>query len=134
MSEVKIDLEVLESTIAVYRDSIEEINAAIRQADQAMVTLRSSDWLDGMENNIKDMKSGLEQCAEAVKKINDAVDDSPNNWEGAAQTAYMEQYNTLRSAMTKDVPDAVEGMIDFLENFLNDMIERDRDAASSLRG
>ena len=90
--------------------------------------------LDGLEQNIKDMKSGLEQFAEAVKKINDAVDDSPNNWEGAAQTAYMEQYNNLRSAMTKDVPDAVDGMINFLEKFLNDMIERDRDAASSLRG
>lgn len=90
--------------------------------------------LDGLEQNIKDMKSGLEQFIEAVGIINNAVDDSPNNWEGATQTAYMEQYNNLRSAMTKDVPDAVDGMINFLEKFLNDMIERDRDAASSLRG
>lgn len=44
MSEVKIDLEVLESTITVYRDSIEEIRAAIRHADEAMETLRSSGW------------------------------------------------------------------------------------------
>lgn len=44
MSEVKIDLEVLEATIAVYRDSIEEIRAAIRRADEAMERLRSSDW------------------------------------------------------------------------------------------
>ena len=44
MSEVKIDLEVLEFTIAVYRDSIEEIKAAIRHADEAMETLRFSDW------------------------------------------------------------------------------------------
>lgn len=88
----------------------------------------------GLEQNIEDMKRGLEQFVEAVNKINKAVDDSPNNWKGATQTAYMEQYNNLRSAMTKDVPDAVEGMINFLEKFLNDMIERDRDAANSLRG
>lgn len=44
MSEVKIDLEVLESTITVYRDSIEEIKAAIRHADEAMEALRTSDW------------------------------------------------------------------------------------------
>lgn len=88
----------------------------------------------GLTENIKDMKRGLEQFIEAVGIINNAVDDSPNNWEGATQTAYMEQYNNLRSAMTKDVPDAVDGMINFLEKFLNDMIERDRDAASSLRG
>ena len=88
----------------------------------------------GLTENIKDMKRGLEQFIEAVGIINNAVDDSPNNWEGATQTAYMEQYNNLRSAMTKDVPDAVDGMINFLEKFLNDMIERDRDAANSLRG
>lgn len=44
MSEVKIDLEVLESTITVYQDSIEKFRAAIRHADEAMETLRSSDW------------------------------------------------------------------------------------------
>ena len=88
----------------------------------------------GLTENIKDMKRGLEQFIEAVEIINNAVDDSPNNWEGATQTAYMEQYNNLRSAMTKDVPDAVDGMINFLEKFLSDMIERDRDAANSLRG
>ena len=90
-------------------------------------------WAE-LEQNIEDMKSGLEQFVEAVNKINKAVDDSPNNWKGATQTAYMEQYNDLRTAMTKDVPDAVEGMITFLENFMKDIESRDRDAASSLRG
>lgn len=87
-----------------------------------------------LKQNVKDMQSGLEQFVEAVNKINKAVDDSPNNWKGATQTAYMEQYNDLRTAMTKDVPDAVEGMITFLENFMKDIESRDRDAASSLRG
>lgn len=90
-------------------------------------------WAE-LKQNIEDMKRGLEQFVEAVNKINKAVDDSPNNWEGATQTAYMEQYNDLRTAMTKDVPDAVNGMITFLENFMKDIESRDRDAASSLRG
>lgn len=88
----------------------------------------------GLEQNIKDMKSGLEQFVEAVNKINEAVDDSPNNWEGATQTAYMEQYNELKPKLTKDVPDAVNGMITFLENFMKNMKSCDEDAAHSIRG
>lgn len=88
----------------------------------------------GLEQNIKDMKSGLEQFVEAVNKINEAVDDSPNNWEGATQTAYMEQYNELKPKLTKDVPDAVNGMITFLENFMKNMKSCDEDTAHSIRG
>lgn len=90
--------------------------------------------IGGLEKNISSMRTGLNQFKEAVATISKAVDDSPHNWKGATQTAYMDQYNDLRSVLTKDVPDAVDGMINFLEKFLNDMVERDRDAASSLRG
>ena len=88
----------------------------------------------GLEQNNEDMKRGLEQFVEAVDKINKAVDDSPNNWKGATQTAYMEQYNELKPKLRKDVPDAVNGMITFLENFMKNMKSCDEDAANSIRG
>ena len=87
-----------------------------------------------LEENIKKMREGIDQLKEVVGKINSEADDVLNHWKGAAQVAYMEQYNQLGSAMTTDVPDAVDGMITFLENFVKDMESRDRDAASSLRG
>lgn len=90
--------------------------------------------IPAVEENIRKMREGIDQLKEVVGNINGEADDVLNHWKGAAQEAYMDQYNQLRSAMTTDVPDAVEGMIDFLEKFLNDMIELDRNAASSLRG
>lgn len=90
--------------------------------------------IPALEENIRKMREGIDQLKEVVGKINSEADDVLNHWKGAAQVAYMEQYNQLRSAMTTDVPDAVDGMITFLENFVKDMESRDRDAASSLRG
>ena len=90
--------------------------------------------IPALEENIRKMREGIDQLKEVVGKINSEADDVLNHWKGDTQGAYMDQYNQLRSAMTTDVPDAVTGMIDFLEKFLNDMIELDRNAASSLRG
>lgn len=45
----------------------------------------------------------------------------------------MERYNELRTALTKDVPESVQGMIDFMQTFLNNMMEGDESGASGLR-
>jgi len=88
---------------------------------------------EGLESDIKTMRTGLEAFAEAVRTINSGVDAAPEHWQGATQTAYMERYNELRTALTKDVPESVQGMIDFMENFLNSMMEGDASGASGLR-
>lgn len=87
-----------------------------------------------LEGNIKKMREELNQFREVVGNINKEADDVFTHWKGAAQTAYMEKYDKLRSIMEKDTPNAVDDMITFLENFVKDMESRDRDAASSLRG
>jgi uncharacterized protein YukE len=87
----------------------------------------------GLEADIKKMKDGLEAFEEAVKIINAGVDAAPNDWKGATQTAYMDRYNELRTALTKDVPESVQGMIEFMEKFLSNMMEGDESGASGLR-
>ena len=87
----------------------------------------------GLESDIKKMKDGLEAFNNAVTTINAGVDAAPEDWKGATQTAYMERYNELRTALTKDVPESVQGMIDFMQTFLNNMMEGDESGASGLR-
>ncbi len=87
----------------------------------------------GLESDIKKMKDGLEAFNNAVTTINAGVDAAPEDWKGATQTAYMERYNELRTALTKDVPESVQGMIDFMQTFLNNMMESDESGASGLR-
>ena len=87
----------------------------------------------GLEDDIKKMHDGLEAFNEAVKVINAGVDAAPEHWKGATQTAYMDRYNELRTALTKDVPESVQGMIDFMQTFLNNMMEGDESGASGLR-
>jgi len=87
----------------------------------------------GLEEDIKKMRDGLEAFNDAVKVINAGVDAAPEDWKGATQTAYMDRYNELRTALTKDVPESVQGMIDFMESFLNNMMEGDESGASGLR-
>ena len=87
----------------------------------------------GLENDIVTMKRGLEAFNEAVQTINSGVDAAPEHWQGATETAYMERYEQLRTALIKDAPESVQGMIDFMQNFLNSMMEGDESGASSLR-
>ena len=88
----------------------------------------------GLEENVRNMREGLEQLNAAVKRINKAVDESPNNWKGATQTAYMQQYNDLRKTITNDVPEAVDGMAKFMDDFLHKMIEADSEIAGGMGG
>ena len=46
---------------------------------------------------------------------------------------FLERYNELRTTLTKDVPEAVDGMIEFMQSFLNSMMEGDESGASGLR-
>ena len=87
----------------------------------------------GLEADIQKMKDGLDAFNQAVSTINAGVDAAPEDWKGATQTAYMERYNELRTALTKDVPESVQGMIDFMQTFLNNMMEGDESGASGLR-
>ena len=86
-----------------------------------------------LEQDIRTMKSGLEAFNEAVRMINSGVDAAPEHWKGATETAYMERYNELRTALTRDVPESVQGMIEFMQGFLNSMMEGDASGASGLR-
>lgn len=88
---------------------------------------------EGLESDIKTMREGLEAFEAAVKTINRGVDAAPEHWKGATETAYLERYNELRVTLEKDVPDAVQGMIDFMQNFLQGMMEGDESGASGLR-
>ena len=47
---------------------------------------------------------------------------------------HLDRYNDLRSVITTDIPESVQGMIDFMENFLNNMMDGDAQGASGLRG
>ena len=87
----------------------------------------------GLEGDIKKMREGLEAFNQAVSTINAGVDAAPEDWKGATQTAYLERYNELRTTLTKDVPEAVDGMIEFMQSFLNSMMEGDESGASGLR-
>ena len=88
---------------------------------------------EGLEEDIRQMKEGLEQFMEAVSKINKAVEIAPDQWKGAASTAYMSTYQELRKTLEKDVPESVSGMIDYMEGYLKEMMARDEEYASGLR-
>ena len=87
----------------------------------------------GLEEDINAMKRGLEAFQQAVSTINSGVDAAPNDWKGATQTAYMDKYNELRSTLTTTVPESVQGMIDFMQGFLDSMMDSDESGASGLR-
>lgn len=87
----------------------------------------------GLESDIAMMTRGLEAFQEAVRTINQGVDAAPEHWRGATQTAYMDTYNDLRDVLTKQVPDSVQGMISYMQQFLNDMMSNDETGAARLR-
>lgn len=87
----------------------------------------------GLESDVSKMKHGLENFISAVSEINAGVDATPSHWKGVTKEAYFDRYNELRNTLQKDVPDAVDGMIKFLEDFIKNMAESDSGAAAALR-
>lgn len=72
---------------------------------------------------------------DAVKRINSLVTTIEGNWDGAAQQAFIAQYNDqIRSLLETTVPEVLEGVATELETAATTLRDTDEQLASAMRG
>lgn len=80
------------------------------------------------------LKNQKEQCMEILASMKSKVDEVAGNWEGAAQNAFVAQFEELYKNISEALPQTVDGISNMLESSATTIEEADAQIASALRG
>lgn len=75
-----------------------------------------------------------EQFMEILESMNSKVQEVVGNWEGAAQNAFVAQFEELYRNIRESLPNTVEGITTMLQNSAQALEDADSQIASTLRG
>lgn len=68
-----------------------------------------------------------------VQDISRKIEDAASEWEGAAQSAFVESYDEMRPILEEQFPEVIEGIASQLVAVADTMEETDEQIAQSLR-
>lgn len=80
------------------------------------------------------LQNQKEQCMEILASMKSKVDEVAGNWEGAAQNAFVAQFEELYKNISEALPQTVDGISDMLKSSATTIEEADAQIASALRG
>ncbi len=80
------------------------------------------------------LKNQRDQCMEILASMKSKVDEVAGNWEGAAQNAFVAQFEELYKNISEALPQTVDGIATMLESSANTIEQADAQIASSLKG
>ncbi len=80
------------------------------------------------------LKNQRDQCMEILAFMKSKVDEVAGNWEGAAQNAFVAQFEELYKNISEALPQTVDGIATMLESSANTIEQADAQIASSLKG
>lgn len=75
-----------------------------------------------------------EQCMEILSSMKSKVDEVAANWEGAAQNAFVAQFEELYKNISEALPNTVEGIAGMLKSAAQTLEDADSQIASALKG
>lgn len=75
-----------------------------------------------------------EQCMEILSSMKSKVDEVAGNWEGAAQNAFIAQFEELYKNISEALPNTVEGITEMLKSAAQTLEDADSQIASALKG
>lgn len=80
------------------------------------------------------LKNQKEQCLEILSSMKSKVDEVTGNWEGAAQNAFVAQFEELYKNIGETLPQTVDGIASMLDRSADTIEQADAQIASALRG
>jgi WXG100 family type VII secretion target len=81
------------------------------------------------------LRQRLEAVNQEVQQLKSKIDDISSRWEGAAQQAFISQFETQMYPILRDtLPQVIEGMATELDAAANTIREADASLAGAFRG
>lgn len=92
MAVFKIDTDILQNTISAYQTAIDDIEGAIKDAEQAINVLKGSGWkttasqafFDNFDSN---WKTGINNRVKVVKHLKDCLEKAKSDYDSLVTAA-----------------------------------------------
>lgn len=81
------------------------------------------------------VRTGRQEMAEIVNKLNNLIEDISTRWEGAAKQSFIEKFTSDLLPILKDnMPEILDGVAAQLDAAANTMRDTDQQLAGAFRG
>lgn len=92
MAKFKIDTDILQTTISTYATIIEDIQNAIKDAEQAIDVLKTSGWKTNaskafFDNFDSSWKKGVNDRVKVVKHLKECLEEAKKDYDGLCSEA-----------------------------------------------
>jgi len=74
------------------------------------------------------------QIVDEVGSIISKIDEIANNWEGAAQSAFLEAFETMKPILKEQFPEVVEGIMSQLNGAAEAIEQTDLEVSKAFKG
>lgn len=78
------------------------------------------------------LMSAKEEIYDKVNDVTKKINEIAANWEGAAQSTFVDNYESIRPTLDTEFPTIIEGLSQQLESVANSIEETDDALASSM--
>lgn len=79
------------------------------------------------------LRQKRDEILKDVQDISRKIEDAASEWEGAAQSAFVESYDEMRPILEEQFPEVIEGIASQLVAVADTMEETDEQIAQSLK-
>lgn len=79
------------------------------------------------------LRQRRDEILQNVKDISAKIDEAASEWEGAAQSAFVESYGEMKPVLEEQFPEVIEGIASQLVAVADTMEETDESIAQSLK-
>lgn len=73
-----------------------------------------------------------EEIVAKVNEVSNKIDEIAANWEGAAQSTFVDNYGEIKPTLDTDFPDIIQGLSEQLKTTADTLEETDEALASSM--
>lgn len=78
------------------------------------------------------LKSAKEEIVDKVNQVSNKIDEIAANWEGAAQSTFVDNYAEIKPTLDTDFPQIIEGLSEQLKAVAQNIEDTDEALASSM--
>ncbi len=75
-----------------------------------------------------------EDIVNAVREIKNRVDSTTAEWEGSAQSSFVESFNEMLPMLTESFPETIEGIANMLSGAADALEKADEEIAKAFKG
>lgn len=80
------------------------------------------------------LENASQEVEEKINAVSSKIEEVTENWEGAAQSTFVDNYGEIKPVLSEQFPDVITGLATQLRSVADNLEATDEQLASSMKG